>query len=147
MNTDEVATPLELVVSVSVLVPLVVNMPLAPDEGAVNVTVAPLTGEPPCVTVATSGAVNATPTAALCGVPLVAAIVSAAGVDFDELPHAMRREMRTSTRERPIARTADFISVSLFSNFFLSRKIVCTAEEELSRRPSRFTNAIQDANQ
>jgi hypothetical protein len=51
-------------------------MPLAPVAGAVKVTNAPLTGNPPIITVATSGAENAVLSAALCGVPLVAAIVS-----------------------------------------------------------------------
>jgi hypothetical protein len=71
VNTGEVATPLELVVAV--FTPPA-KLPLAPDEGAVNVTVTPLAGDPFVVTVATSGAANAVPTVALCGVPLVAAI-------------------------------------------------------------------------
>jgi hypothetical protein len=49
----EVATPLELVARVSVFVPLL-KVPLAPEVGAVNVTDAPLKGEPFCVTVATN---------------------------------------------------------------------------------------------
>jgi hypothetical protein len=44
VNVDEVATPLELVVSVSVAEDFEANVPLAPDPGAVNVTSAPLTG-------------------------------------------------------------------------------------------------------
>jgi hypothetical protein len=48
---------------------------LAPDEGAVNVTVAPTTGLLPDKTVATSGAANAVLIAAVCGVPDVAVIV------------------------------------------------------------------------
>jgi len=78
VNAVEAATPLALVVSVSVVVPFA-NVPLAPEAGAVNVTVAPLVGDPPVVTVATSGAANAVLTVALCGVPLVAAIVSTGG--------------------------------------------------------------------
>jgi hypothetical protein len=78
VNVEEVATPLELVVSVSVVVPLVVKMPLAPDDGAVNVTVAPLTGfDFLSSTVATSGLVNAVPIGALCPDPLVAVIDAA----------------------------------------------------------------------
>jgi hypothetical protein len=57
VNGDDVTTPLELVVSVSVFVPFE-NVPLAPVAGAVKVTNAPLTGVPPIVTVATSGLVN-----------------------------------------------------------------------------------------
>jgi hypothetical protein len=53
VNGDDVTTPLELVVSVSVFVPFE-NVPLAPVAGAVKVTNAPLTGVPPIVTVATS---------------------------------------------------------------------------------------------
>jgi hypothetical protein len=45
VNTFEVATPLEFVVSVSVAAAgVVANVPLAPDAGAVKVTDAPLTG-------------------------------------------------------------------------------------------------------
>jgi hypothetical protein len=43
VNTAEVAMPFASVVSVSVAVPFA-NVPLAPDVGAVNDTVAPLTG-------------------------------------------------------------------------------------------------------
>ncbi|HTW61095.1 MAG TPA: hypothetical protein VMD55_04755, partial [Terracidiphilus sp.] len=52
LNADEVASPLALVVSVSVAVPLL-NVPLAPEAGAVKVTEAPLSGEPLDVTSAT----------------------------------------------------------------------------------------------
>ena len=58
---------------------MVANVPLAPVVGAVNVTVTPLVGVPPVVTVATRGFVNAAPTAALCGVPLVAVIDTVGG--------------------------------------------------------------------
>ena len=75
MKVDEVATPLALVVSVSVAAPFV-KVPLAPEDGAVKVTITPLVGVPPVITVATSGAANAVPTGALCGVPLVAAMVA-----------------------------------------------------------------------
>src|ERR1700722_7593852 len=64
--------------SVSVAVPFV-KVPLAPEPGAVKVTVAPLVGDPPVVTVATSGAANAVLTAVLCPVPLVAAIATTGG--------------------------------------------------------------------
>jgi hypothetical protein len=81
VNTEEVATPLALVVSVSVIVPLVMNVPLAMNvppaplvEGAVNVTATPLAGDPLDVTVAASGSRNAVPIVAFCGVPLVAVI-------------------------------------------------------------------------
>jgi len=85
VQTDEVATPLALAVSVSVFV-LFANVQLAPDDGAVKVTEAPAVGDPPVVTVATSGAANAVPTVVLCGVPLVAAMVTVGGVFLlDEL--------------------------------------------------------------
>jgi len=72
----EVATPLEFVASVSEAMPLA-KVPLAPDPGAVNVTITPLVGVPPVVTVATSVAANAAPTVALWEDPLVAAISTA----------------------------------------------------------------------
>jgi len=76
VNTAEVATPLEFVVAV--FTPPA-NMPLAPLAGGVNVTTTPLTGLfPASVTAATNGAGNAVLIAALCGVPLVAAIFAAA---------------------------------------------------------------------
>ena len=59
---------------------------LAPDVGAVKVTVAPLTGlELPSRTVATSGAANAVFTAVLCGVPLVAEIEAGFGLELLQL--------------------------------------------------------------
>jgi len=67
--------PLEFVVACAVVEPPA-KVPLAPEEGAVNVTVTPLVGMPPVVTVATRGRANAVFTFALCGVPLVAEIVS-----------------------------------------------------------------------
>jgi hypothetical protein len=84
MKGDDMTTPLEFVVSVSEFVPLE-NVPLAPDVGAVKVTKAPLTGDPPMVTVATSGAANGVFTCALCGVPLVAAMVSTGEWKFELL--------------------------------------------------------------
>jgi hypothetical protein len=81
VNTCEVATPLELVVSVSVTPGVVVaKVPLAPVPGAVNVTVTPLAGVVPDITVATRVFVNGAPTTALCPPPLVAAMVTAGGV-------------------------------------------------------------------
>jgi hypothetical protein len=74
-----VATPFASVVTVAVAEGgVVAKMPLAPVvvAGAANVTVTPLFGVPPVVTVATSAAANAAPATALCGVPLVAAIDS-----------------------------------------------------------------------
>ena len=79
VNTAEVATPFEFVVAVF---NPPANVPLAPLAGAVNVTTTPLNPDPAFVTVATSGAANAVLTIALCGVPLVAAIASGAGVVF-----------------------------------------------------------------
>jgi hypothetical protein len=98
VNADDVATPLAFVVSVSVAVPFA-NVPLAPDPGAVNVTVTPLLGVPLVDTVATSGAANAVLTVALCPDPLVAAIVTtfAGGVEF-ELLHPVHKPMLRPTR-------------------------------------------------
>jgi hypothetical protein len=84
----DVATPLALVVSVSVAfplakVPLATGVPPLAGIGAVNVTTAPLIGLLPLsVTVATSGAANAALIAALCPLPLVAAILAGEPVVF-----------------------------------------------------------------
>jgi hypothetical protein len=80
VNNCEVATPLTLVVSVSVAAGgVVANVPLWPDVGAAKVTDAPLTGfELLSVTVATRGFVNCVLTSALCPLPLVAVTVAAA---------------------------------------------------------------------
>jgi hypothetical protein len=85
VNVVEVATPLALVVSVSVVVPFA-NVPLAPDDGAVNVTTTPLTGFwPLSCTVAARGAANAVLIPALWGVPLVAVIEAAGPAVFVRL--------------------------------------------------------------
>jgi hypothetical protein len=68
-----------LVVAVAVSPPFVppANVPLAPVDGAVKVTVAPLTRFPPLsFTVACSAVGNAVVTGTLCGVPAVAAILA-----------------------------------------------------------------------
>jgi hypothetical protein len=71
VKTVDVATPLTVFV-VYVLVPFA-NVPLAPVDGAVNVTETPLSRFPfASFTVATSGAEKAAPVYAVCGVPLVA---------------------------------------------------------------------------
>jgi hypothetical protein len=72
-----------------------VKVPLAPDDGAVNVTMTPAAGSPPEVTVATRGA-KAVPIGMLCVIPLVAEIVPPAGggvVPVFELepPHPERK--------------------------------------------------------
>jgi hypothetical protein len=85
VNVDDVATPVASVVSVSVFDVVVANVPLAPVAGAVKITNAPLTGDPPIVTVATNGAENAVLSAAVCGVPLVAAIASDGVLKFELL--------------------------------------------------------------
>ena len=88
MNTGAEATPLALVVAVAVRPPFVppVNVPLAPLEGAVNVTVTPLTRFPPLsFTVACRLLVKDLVIAALCGVPAVAAIDAAGPVRFVRL--------------------------------------------------------------
>ncbi len=60
VKADEVATPEPLVIAVVIAVPFA-NVPLTPEEGAVNVTIAPATGLLfVSVTVATSGFVKAT---------------------------------------------------------------------------------------
>jgi hypothetical protein len=108
VNICEVATPLELVVSVSVTPGVVVaKVPLAPVPGAVNVTVTPLAGVVPDITVATRGFVNGAPTTALCPPPLVAAIVMAGGV-FVELE---LQATRAAIMPRPMKRRIDLRNV------------------------------------
>jgi len=101
VKTDEVATPDEFVVSVSDADEFDAKVPPAPVDGAVKTTNAPLTGVPPIITVATSGAANAVLTDALCGVPLVAAIDSGAGLKF-ELLQAGNNTNGSKTRNRKI---------------------------------------------
>ena len=73
MKVGAVATPLLLVVTVEE--PL--KVPLAPLEGAVKVTDAPLTGLLfVSRTLACSAVAKAAPTAALCGVPAVAVMLA-----------------------------------------------------------------------
>src|SRR5208282_722076 len=107
----EMATPLALVVSVSVLVPPA-NVPLAPVAGAVKVTKAPLTGDPPIVTVAINGAKNAVLTAVLCGVPLVGAINSAGGLKF-ELLQLVKKTKARKTKPRMLTYAWRFIASRL----------------------------------
>ena len=79
MRVGAVATPLALVVAVAVADPL--NVAPAPDAGAVNVTVTPLTGLLfASFTVACSGVVNALLTVALWGVPAVATMLAGGAV-------------------------------------------------------------------
>src|ERR1700757_1491463 len=85
----DVAIPLELVVSVSVTVEFR-NVPLAPVEGAVNVTINPLSGVPPWVTVTINGDGNGALIPVDWPLPLVATTVVAGGGLPLELPeHAI----------------------------------------------------------
>jgi len=77
VNAGDVATPLELVIAVAVVTPPA-NV-LSVDAGDVKVTVTPLVGVPPVVTVAVRGFVNGAPIAAPCPPPLVAVIVTVGG--------------------------------------------------------------------
>lgn len=103
VNVTE-ATPLALVVAVVEAVPPE-NVPLAPVPGAVNVTVAPLVGDPFVITVATSGFANAVLTVALCPDPLVAVMVTVGGggVDFELLPQAVQKTKATIIKPRALA--------------------------------------------
>ena len=80
MKMREVATPLELVTAV---VTPPAKLPLAPEAGARNVTVTPLTGLfPESFTVTCSAELNAVLMGALCGVPAVAVTEAAAPAVF-----------------------------------------------------------------
>jgi hypothetical protein len=64
-------------------------VPLAPDDGAVNTTVAPLTGLlPASFTVTWSVCAKAEPTVAVCGVPALAVIEAAVPLAFVRLNEA-----------------------------------------------------------
>jgi hypothetical protein len=82
------------------------KVPVAPVVGAVKVTVTPVVGDPPVVTVATSGAANATPTAALCGVPLVTAMDSTGGggVELELLQPVRKNKFEAINAEKIKAR-------------------------------------------
>src|ERR1700683_952260 len=114
VNADEVATPLALVISVSVAVPPVMKAPLGPDSGAVKVTVAPASGDPPEVSVATSGAANADPTVALGGVPLAAVIAMVGGAECElGLPQLIRKPKTMEVKTRTAAEAGRFIAIPL----------------------------------
>lgn len=102
VHTEAVATPLEFVMSVSVFVPFP-KLQLALEEGAVNVTDAPLSGDPLEVTVACSCVANAVPTCVLWGVPAVAeiAMVGGGGVELELL---LLHATRAAIMARPIKR-------------------------------------------
>ena len=76
--------PLAFVIAVAVAEPL--KAALAPDVGAVNVTVTPLTGLLlASFTVACNAVVNAVLTVALCGVPAVAVTLAGLPARFVKL--------------------------------------------------------------
>ena len=103
VNTVDVATPLELVVSLSVAagVPLSANVPLAPEEGAVKVTLTPLEGDPFDVTV-TDNVPNEPPVAALAVNPLTVVIDTVGVVLPPELPELL--ELPPHAASRPNAK-------------------------------------------
>src|SRR5579864_2414733 len=82
VKTLEAAMPFASVTSVSVAVPFE-KVPLAELVGALNVTVAPVTGfEKLSSTAATSGEEKVVPIAAFCDVPLVAVMVAGGPARF-----------------------------------------------------------------
>jgi len=98
VNTADIATPEALVVAV--FTPPA-NVPEAPLEGAVNVTVTPLTGLPPeFFTVAAKRLANAVLIAALCGVPPLAVIEAALPAVF------VRRKVAAGETPVTLANTA-----------------------------------------
>jgi hypothetical protein len=76
VKVGAIAIPLVLVCTLAVINPA--NVPLAPLPGAVNVTVTPLTGVPPLVTVACNAVPKAVVTAVLCPLPPLLVITEAA---------------------------------------------------------------------
>jgi hypothetical protein len=102
---DVVATPFASVVSVSVAT-APANVPFGCAAGAVNVTVTPADGEPPDVTVATSGLAKAAPTTAACPPPLVAVMATVGGGGWDDVELAqplrkLRARESKATRKTP----------------------------------------------
>jgi hypothetical protein len=97
VNTGEAAKPLSSVVAVAVVTPPA-KVPLAPDVGAVKVTVTPVIGDPPDVTHASSWAVKAAPTEVLCPDPLSTDTdtAAAAGALWLLSPHAINIEAMAS---------------------------------------------------
>jgi hypothetical protein len=84
IGAGAVATPLEFVDAAAVAEPL--KLALAPELGAVNVTVTPLTGLPLAfVTVAWRAVAKAMFTVALCGVPAVAVMFAGVAPMFVKL--------------------------------------------------------------
>lgn len=122
----EVAVPLEFVVSVSVpAAGDVANVPLAPEEGAVKVTVTPLAGDPLDVTVACNAVAKGWPIAALCELPAVAAmeIVGWGGVVLPLL--LLLQPTNTKTRAKVIPKKMDwrsFIAVLPSPLWFFSQR-------------------------
>lgn len=96
VNTGEAARPLSSVVAVAVLT--LPKVPLAPDVGAVKVTVTPVIGDPPDVTHASRCAVKSVPTEVLCPDPLSTATdtADAAGALWLLSPHAINIEAMAS---------------------------------------------------
>src|SRR5208283_2187284 len=119
LKFEEVATPLVLVVSVSVFVEFDAKIPLAPDEGAVNVTDTPLTGLPyMSSTVAISGSPNIPLSSVSCSEPLVAAIVAGPAEVFVKLKVAVamapaRLAVTVSAPTTPLAVNADDMATPL----------------------------------
>jgi len=95
LNVEEVAIPFESVVSVSVT-DAFENVPLALEDGAVNVTVTPLVGVPFCVTTADSGVGNFVPTSTLCNDPFVA--FTANTLDEEEPDELELAQLERATR-------------------------------------------------
>jgi len=92
------ATPLASVIAVAMFVPFE-NVPLAPDVGAANVTVTPLTSDPFEVTEAASWVTNGVPTTVFCPPPPVAAIDSVGGEIGDVEPPQPTRTSITRMHE------------------------------------------------
>ena len=103
VNTGDAAMPLPSVVIVAVLSPPA-KVPPAPEVGAENVTVTPLSGDPPELTHASMRTVNVPPTEALCPDPLNTAIDTtgaAAGLAL-LAPHAVSVEIMASAVSKRI---------------------------------------------
>ena len=91
VKTDEVTTPFESVVSVSLVFPFA-NVPLGPDDGAAKVTGMPMAADRLETTTTLNGFGKEEPTVPLCTVALVANIVATTGTAFVvELLHAIEK--------------------------------------------------------
>ena len=100
VNVEEVAMPLSLVMSVSVVLPLA-KVPLAPEVGAVKVTISPSVRTPFVVTVAVRGEANGFPFA------VVSVVVDAVMPTTSAVPGTVTVDGELELPPQPLKKTSD----------------------------------------